>query len=183
MKMLKNVAAVAMAGVMIMSAAGCKALKIEKVSSGDFTSAVEDNTGIELNEYSYEGIENLYFYNDWYYIDYFEYEDADEAKDVFEDAYDSFDSAKSHNDFSGSSKYVCVNDYGYFLFNGEVEGSGFIAPLSDEYESIASSLDGDVYGGVFWADDMIMVVITRSDDKEDKDYINAILSDLGYPKP
>ncbi|MBO4636575.1 MAG: hypothetical protein J5685_05440 [Clostridiales bacterium] len=183
MKAFKTIGAAALAGAMMLSMAGCSSVKIEKKSMKDFESAVEDNTEIDLNEYSYDNCENLYFYNDWYYIDYFEFNDADEAEDAYDDAFDSFSSNKDHNDYSGSSRNLSTNDYKYFLFNGEIDGSGFFAPLSDEYESIAGSIDGDVYGGVYWVEDTVIVVMVRSHESDDKGYINAILSDLGYPHP
>ena len=182
MKTVKTIVATALAGVMLFSMAGCSVKKIEPVSSSKFNSACSEYD-VELDEYAEEGYENLYFYNQYYYIDYFSYTDADAAEDLYEDAYGSFDHAKSGNDFSGTSRFVSMDDFKYMLFNGNSDTDGLFEPLSDFYESLGGELDGYVYGGIFWADDMIIVCVTTSSDKEDKDLINNILSEIGYPHP
>ncbi|MBO4636574.1 MAG: hypothetical protein J5685_05435, partial [Clostridiales bacterium] len=108
MKKLKSVVALVLVGASMMSLAGC-AKKIEPLKKKDFKDALENALDIDDDDYSdYDGsdYDNVWYYEDKYFIDYYQYDDEDDAADWFEDVYDDYEDMIDDKDFSGRHRAV-----------------------------------------------------------------------------
>ena len=72
-------------------------------------------------------------------------------------------------DFDGRTSSRLTDDEGYILVNGESHSDDFF--------------DDDIYGGIFCKEDVVVIVIVRSDRDRDIDTVNEFLSAIGYPHP
>ena len=87
MKTMKRIIAASLAGIMLMSLAGC-ARKIEPVSSRDFKKAVEEV--FDDDDYgTYGG--SVFVLDDHFAVNFTEFDDEDDARDTWEEALDNFD--------------------------------------------------------------------------------------------
>ena len=169
MKTIRSVVATILVGATMMSLAGC-AKKIEPVKKKDFKTALENALDIDDDEYL-DGDGTVIYMEGKYYIMYRTFEDEDDAADWFEDLYDDFEDAVDDKDFTGKHREVYNENggYGYIVFDGESDGGDM--------------MEGDLYGGIYWAEDTAIYVMATSNKDKYVDGINALLSELGYPKP
>ena len=174
----KKVISVALLGAMALSVAGC-AKKIDPVKKKDFKTAIE--TVIDEDDYYETDNNNIYYYGDNFFIEFYQFDDADNALDTWEDILDSFESMKDHNDFDGRSSFVTTDEYGYIRLNGECEDDDFLTDLSGVV--FLQSGESYYYGGIYYVDDEIIVVMTTKDKDGNREDIDTIISALGYPKP
>ena len=173
MKALRSAVALILVGSTAMSLAGCSK-KIEALSKKDFKNAIEE--ALDLDDDDLAGLStsdpvNIWYYEGKYFIDYYQYEDADDAEERFEDWYDDYEDMIEDKDFEGrhSGVYNENGGYGYILLNGEADDDHFG--------------EDTVYGGIYWADDTFLIILAQSDKDKYVDGINALLAELGYPKP
>lgn len=175
---MKKFLSIAMAGVMMMSLAGCK--KIAYIDDeDDFIDALEDVADIDEDDcYIREDFEN-----EGYDVEisvsasdgklnygYLRFEDADDAAEYFEDEmYDEFRDVVDDGDFDGKYKMKFTSSEGYILMNGEEDGDEF--------------LGGDVYGGIFLKNDVIIVVLSSSTKEKNTSKVDEFLRALGLPTP
>ena len=82
---MKKVISVAVLGAMVLSMTGC-AKKIESVKKGDFKDAIEEAS---IDDYSDNG-SNIYYYGDDFFIEFYEFDDEDDARDCWDDIIDSY---------------------------------------------------------------------------------------------
>ncbi len=174
---LKKVISVALLGAMALSIAGC-AKKIESIKAKDFKNAIEEV--IDEDDYSDLG-DNIYYYGDNMFIDFYEFEDADDATDTWEDILDSYNDMTDDKKFDGSRRLVNTSNYGYILLDGECDDKNFLSDLSNVY--FLQSGRSYYYGGIFFVDDEIIVVMTTKDKDGNREDIDTILAAMGYPKP
>lgn len=180
MKKFKALAAGLMAGVMLLSLAGCANFKATDKKS--FEKALEDELDLDEDDdyYVYEDdytwIDDcdtaIYGYDGRCYYVFLEFDDPEDAFDYFEDVYyDDFEDMIKDKDFEGKHA-MSINEKastGYMTFDGESDSDDFY--------------DDDIYGGVYCKDGIIVVAIAVSDKNSDKEDINAFLKAIGYPKP
>ena len=172
-KILTNVVSVVLIAGMALSIASC-GKKIEPVKAKDFKKALEESFDIDDDEYTeYEGSDytNIYYYEHDYWIDYYQFDDEDDAFDRFDDWYDAYEDVVDGKDFSGKHRsfYNEKAGYGYILLNGESEDNDFV--------------DDKVYGGIYWSGDTFIIILVTSDKDKYVDNVTALIRALGYPKP
>lgn len=172
-KVLTNVVSVILIASMGLSVSGC-AGKIKPVAKKDFKKALEESFDIDDDDYTdYKGsdYDNVWYVEHDYYVEYYQFDDEDDAMDMFDEFYDRYEDMVDDKDFKGRHRSV-VNDkkaYGYILLKGESDDDDFF--------------DGDIYGGIYWVDDTIIIVLVSSDKDKYVDNITAMIRALGYPKP
>lgn len=172
MKVLKTVVCSALVATMLFCMVGC--VSVKAVKKKDFKNALEDVADIDDDEYyEYHDYNSdidytVFAYEGNAYYDYSIYGDKDDALDAFEDIYDDFQDMKEDKDFDGSLRMGLSGSTGYILFNGEADDRDY---------------DGDMYGGIYLKDDVVIIVYAHSDRKSDIKVINAFLSAIGLPKP
>ena len=172
-KILTSVVSVVLIASMGLSIAGC-AKKIKPIKGKDFKNALEEVFDIDDDDYTeYKGSDytDIYYYEHDYFIEYYQFDDADDAFDRFDDLYDSYEDMIEDKDFTGRHRAVYneKGGYGYILLNGESEDNDFI--------------DDDVYGGIYWVDDTLVYVLVTSDKDKYVDNVSAMIRAIGYPKP
>lgn len=172
-KAIKSIVSITLLASMAFSMAGC-AKKITPVKKNDFKDAIEEVFDIDDDDYwEYDGDDytSISYYDHDYYVVMYQYDDADDALDDFEDIYDNYEDMVEDKEFKGKKKAVFNEKagYGYIVLNGESESDDFY--------------DDDIYGGIYWADDTVIVVLVLSDKDKYTENIDAVISALGYPKP
>ena len=169
-KFVKSLVSTMLIGSMLFSFAGCS-VKFDAVKAKDFKKALEDAMDIDDDDYSdydWDDSRNIWYYHKDIRIDYYQFDDADDAYDYFEDLYDEWEDTLDDGDFDGKHKEKFKDDAtsGYILLNGESDNDDF-------YE-------GDIYGGIYFVDDIIIIAVCRSDKQKDMDKIDALLDAIGY---
>jgi len=167
MKNLKKAVAITLIGAMLLPLAGC-GKKIEPVRARDFEAAIEEV--FDDDEYmSYDG--SVFVSDDDFVIGYMKFEDEDDALDSWEDFIDDYEDMLDHKKFDGRHVFVNRDTYGYILLNGENSDRNF------------AEGKGYYYGGIYFTEDVLIVVITTDDRDASRQDVNTILNALGYPKP
>ena len=167
MKSLKKIVAATLVGAMLLPLAGC-AKKIERIRAKDFEDALEEV--FDDDEYgSYSG--TVYVFEDHYSIAFTTMDDDDDARDEWEDILEEFEDMKDDKDFDGRYRMVDRGTYGYIILNGECDDSHFLNGR------------GYYYGGVFYVEDELFIIVTDKDKDDYRDDIDTILRALGLPRP
>ena len=83
--------------------------------------------------------------------------------------YDDYQDMMDDKDFEGRTSSRLTDTEGYILLNGECDGDGIF--------------DDDIYGGIYCKEDVVVIVLVRSDRDRDIDTINEFLRAIGYPHP
>jgi len=178
MKKFKALGAGLMAGIMLLSVAGCVSFKATDKKT--FESALEDALDLEEDEDYWEVEDDyiwiddcdtyVYGYDGNCYYAFLEFDKAEDAADYFDDYYyDDFEDMIKDKDFDGNYKMSFDGKTsGYIIFNGEAD---------------SDFADDDIYGGVYCKDGVVVVAYALSDKKSDIEDINAFLKAIGYPKP
>lgn len=175
--MKKKVISVALVGAMALSIAGC-AKKIETVKAGDFRDALEEV--MDDDDYT-DANDNIYCYGDNFFIEFYEFGDEDDAADAWDDIYDTYEDMTDGGDFSGKRKTVTTGSFGYILLDGECEDEDFLTGVSGV--QFLNGGENYYYGGIFYVEDQIIIVMTTKDKDGNREDIDTILNALGYPKP
>lgn len=171
---IKRIASVAVIGSMLFSFVGCAKIKAYDKKE------VKD---ILKNELDLKDDKDYYTY-DWddyksfsgsngkanFYIRI--YEDADDAQDVFEDYLDDIEDDKDDKVLDGKIKISSGKTSGYITFSGEANDDGDFF-IEDEY----------YYGGIYWADNMIIVVCAEKDKDTAREDVTAFLRAFKLPRP
>lgn len=176
MRKIKSILAVVLVACMMLSVASC-AKSVKKVDKDKFEAALEkvkiddddlyENKNGTRDGYDYDRTISAYDGNCIYV--YIEFEDADECKEYFDDEiYDEFEDLKKDKDFDGKLQMHTGAHSGYVIFNGEADGD---------------DVDGDVYGGIYFRDNVLVMVMCYSDKKSDIEDIQTVLKALGLPRP
>ncbi len=173
MKNVKKVLSVAMVASMVFSMTAC-GKSFKAISKKDFKKGLK---AIELDEDMEELEDDLEYYgfDDTEYVAmaeddeqmyiFIEFEDAEVAKEYFEDEfYDDFEDAIEDEDIDGKYSYKISDNSGYILVNGEND-------------------DEEMYGGIFFKDNILVAAVADSTKKSDMKDIDAFLEEIGYPKP
>ena len=175
MKMMKKVISVVLLGAMTLSIAGC-GKNYQVVSKKDFTNALEDVCDLDEDDwYDYttyysHSEHDIDCYDGDFHFEWIQFDRNKHAMDFFEDRfYDSYQDMMDDKDFDGRTPSRLTDDQGYILLNGESHSDDFF--------------DDDVYGGIFCKEDVVVIVLVRSDRDRDIDTINEFLRAIGYPHP
>lgn len=153
------------------------------VTEAQFTAVLEDELGLE-EDYDFY-VDHTPGDIDYYefdamvqgtsgscYFAYIEFVDEEEATEYFEDeVYDVIDDMIYDNDFDGDYSM----NFNYREYAGYVTVDGY--SYSDDF------LYGDVYGGVYLKDNILVLVMANSDDESSRSAIDTLLRDIGYPMP
>ena len=167
MKNVKKVVAAVLTGAMLLPLAGC-AKKIERIKARDFENAIEEV--FDDDDYSsYDGL--IYVIDDDYIITFATLDDDDDARDRWEDILDDFDDMKDDKKFDGRTVRVDREEYGYILLNGESSDRHFMNGRCY------------AYGGIFYVEDEVFVILTNKDKDSYREDIDTILRALGLPRP
>ena len=174
MKKVKSIISVALIGSMLLGFAGCAKVKaydkkeIKAILKDDLEIKKDDIRDGESKDYEYViseyGKAGIYCYI---------YEDEDDAADDFEDLYDDYSDDFDDGVFEGSHKMKLSKTNGYIVFDGEGTDDDGECFYEDEY----------YYGGIFFADNMIIQVATYKDKDSAREDVDAVLKEFGFPKP
>lgn len=172
-KAVKNIVSVVLLACMAFSLASC-GKKISPVKKKDFKSALEDSFDIDEDDYSdydWDDYDYISYLDHDYYVVLRQYDDADDALDEFENIYDDYEDMVDDKEFKGKRSAVFNEKagYGYILLNGESDSEDFF--------------DDDIYGGIYWTEDEIIIVIVLSDKDKYTENVDAMLKAIGYPRP
>lgn len=172
-KAIKNIVSVVLLASMALSIAGC-AKKIEPVKKKDFKDALEEVFDIDdddYRDYDWDDYENIYYYDHDTRVEMYQYDDEEDALDLFEDIYDDYEDMIEDKEFKGKKRAVFNENggYGYILLDGVTD--------ADEFG------DDDFYGGIYWSGDTIIYVYVLSDKDKYTKQIDEFLNVIGYPKP
>ena len=172
-KVLTSIVSVVLIASMGLSVAGC-AKKIKPVTKKDFKKALEETFDIDDDDYGdYDGDDYVHIsYGDHDYdVEFYQFDDDDDAFDMFDDLYDAYEDMIEDKDFTGKHRAVYNEKaaYGYILLNGEADDKHFF--------------DDDIYGGIYWSGDTIIIVLVTSDKDKYVDNVSTMIRAIGYPKP
>ena len=175
MKMMKKVISVALLGAMAFSIAGC-GKNYQVVSKKDFTNALEDVCDLDEDDwYDYttyysHSEHDIDCYDGDFHYEWIQFDSNSHAMDFFEDHfYDDYEDMMDDKDFDGRTSSRLTDTEGYILLNGECDGDG--------------TFDDDLYGGIYCKEDVVVIVLVRSDRDRDIETVNEFLSAIGYPHP
>lgn len=174
MKMMRKAVSVVLVGAMVLSIAGC-GKNYDVVSQRDFEGALEDVAGLDEDDwYDYttyysHSEHDIDCYDGDLHYEWIEFDSNKHAMDFFEDIYDGFEEMREDDDFEGRCSYALTDETGYILVNGESS--------SDEF------YDDDVYGGIFCKEEVVVIVMARSDRDRDITAVDDFLRAIGYPHP
>lgn len=174
MKKVKSFISVVLIGSMLFALAGCA--KVKAYDKKEFKNILKDELGIkkdDIREYEYDDEEYLSAENGKAFISVTFYEDADDAAEAFEDIYDDFSDDFDDGLFDGSHKMKSSDTNGYIIFDGTGNDDDAERFSEDEY----------AYGGIFFADNMVVIVGTDKDKDSAREDVDEVLSALGFPKP
>ena len=153
------------------------------VSESRFISVLEDELGMEescdILVFDEPGDIDYYEYDTFVsgiygpcFFAYVEFTDEEEASDFFEDRiYDVFDDMIDDNDFDGDHNM----NFNYREYAGYVTVDGY--SYSDEF------MYGDLYGGVYCKDNIVVMVMANSDEASYREDVDNVLREIGYPLP
>lgn len=174
MKGLKGLVSVLLIGAMAFSICACGSVK--EIAGKDFKSIIKDTMDCDKSDlYEYEDSYYDYIESEIYYggedsnkydISYTEYEDEEAAKYAFERMVMNYEFYKKHDNIDGKIK-IASN---YIVIDAEVE-YGYDADKTD------------IYGGMYLAGNCIIDVTTNTGKDKDKDVIDDVIKELGFPKP
>ena len=200
MKRFKNVVAVTLAFAMAFSLIGCGKAKdiddedekeeVEEETSGngmedlikDFPGTASERLGIsedDINEYDPSEMHNDHAFEGAYYvcagsdmpaIECAVYDDPDEARETFEEYYSNFNEQFNEDNFDGDYECFFEDDQGYIVIDGSNSGTRI---FGDRFAT------GDVYAGVYFEDNTVIVIMPRND--VDNSTVEDVISDLGLP--
>ncbi len=171
---IKGFTSVLLIGSMLFSIAGCG--RVKAYDKKEVKSILKDDLGLKDDKDYY-----TYDWDDYYVFTGSNgkssfriaiYEDEDDAADEFEDLLDNFQDDKDDDCFSGRSRYVSGKSSGYIVLNGEADDDGDFF-TEDEY----------YYGGIYWADNMIIWVLADKDKDNAREDVRAFLKAFGLPRP
>ncbi len=123
------------------------------------------------NEHAFEGVYYICGGNDMPRIECAVYDDPDEAREVFEEYYTTFNEQFREENFHG--EYLCFYEdiRGYIVINGSDSGTHI---FGDRYAS-----GSEVYAGVYYEDNAVILIMPRND--VDNSTVEDVISDLGLP--
>lgn len=172
MKKIKGTVATLLIASMALSIAACGSVK--EVAPKDFKTAVKEILDCDKDDIAesdgYDYIESIIKYKgedyDKYDIELTEYDDEEAAQYIFDSRVMTMNFLKDHNGIEGKSK-IAKN---YITFDAE------ITPYYDGDSE-------DAYGGVYLAKNYIIEISTSTGKDKDKDVIDDLLKEIGYPRP
>ena len=148
----------------------------------DFGGTLQDKLGASADEIrtsdaseipnanAYEGTYYIYTNGDMPSVESRVYDNADEAREAFEETYEIFTQAFGDG-FDGECQYALDDNSGYIVVDGSLAGSNI---FGGRYMS-----GEELYAGLYYYDNAVMVVMPRNDagnaDVEDT------ISRLGLP--
>lgn len=97
------------------------------------------------------------------------YDNADEAREYFEDCYDSF--TESFSGENCEAEYLLEDDYGYIVVDGSISGC---QTFGNRY-----STGAEIYAGIYYAENTIVVIMPRNDISNGE--VEEVISHLGLP--
>lgn len=175
MKSFKKFMSVALVASMALSFTGCgksfKAINKKDFEKGLKAIKLDD----DMLEYEDESVSS-FLYDDAEYAAmatdddqmymFIEFEDEEAAKECFEEEfYEDLEDALEDEEFDGKESHKLKKTSGYIIINGDNEE------------------EGDVYGGIYLKDNIMVVALAHSTKKSDKKDVDAFLKEIGYPKP
>ena len=164
MKTMKKVFAVVLVGAMGLSLAACGGKKAKQITAKEFkkTMKAEDYTVSDGHDDDYEEYLIAVDEDQEIQVNYYLFEDADDAKDYFDEGVDTMKEWKDEDDLDGSVKK---------------SGNKFVADLSGEDD------DGDE-GGIYLvcvrSGEMVITATTYETDSKTKKKVDAIIDKLCY---
>ncbi|MCQ2528348.1 MAG: hypothetical protein MJ108_04430 [Saccharofermentans sp.] len=175
MKKIKTIVSGLLIGAMMMSFAGCASVKArdKKEVKDILKEKLELKKDKDFKNRSYDDYDYFYGESGKAYFSIYIYDDEDDAADVFDDLYDSYEDDLEDDVFDGKIKLKSSDTSGYVTFKGECTDDDAECFLEDEY----------YYGGVYYADNMVIRVSASKDKDNARDDVNAFLKAFGLPKP
>lgn len=122
------------------------------------------------NANAYEGTYYIYTDGDMPSVECRVYDNADEARESFEEIYDIFTQAYGEN-FDGECQYALNDNSGYIVVDGSLAGSNI---FGGRYMS-----GEELYAGLYYYDNAVMVVMPRNDAGNSD--VEDTISRLGLP--
>ena len=163
---IKSFLSVTLVASMLFSLTACAGVK--EYDKKEVKSILKDELDLKADDdfYSYDWDDYESFYGSYGKASFrvYIYDDEDDALDFFEDLVDDV--------FSGRTKCVTSKTSGYITFSGEADDDGDFFS-EDEY----------YYGGIYYADNMIIRVSAQKDKDSARDDVNAFCKAFGLPKP
>lgn len=140
--------------------------RLRPITLDEFENAISNRNSSNYMSYDAgDEYEAMYFGDDYnVMIYYMAYDDADDASDFFEDTYDELEDSIADDEFDGTYDLEFDGNYGYMIFDGEMDGSY-------------------LYGGIYLTDNVIIYAIATSNSASDKEEVDEFLTAIGYPLP
>ena len=162
MKNLKKLTALALIGAMVLSLAGCGE---KKITGKEFKKILkdEDFEVIEGDDDDYEENYTAISEDGDVIIQYYLFEDKDDAKDDFEDGYEDLKDAKDDDEFEGTLKK-----------------SGNRSTVKGEFDDNKMYGDSELYMVCIRVDEMMIVALTADTSKSAVKDVDEALKALGY---
>ncbi|MCQ2528349.1 MAG: hypothetical protein MJ108_04435 [Saccharofermentans sp.] len=146
--------------------------KVEEWSIDDFEDFLDDYTDGDYFDRDYDNCYGLLSDSGDVVINYRWYDDEDDAEDYFDVAYSGFEEDFDDDLFDGKHDMKRSGSQGYVVLAGEGEDDG-----SWIYE------DQYFYGGVYYADHMVVTIITTRDKDKAREHVDEVLKELNFPRP
>ena len=188
MKKLRAVTAAVLAFATTLSIAGCSNFKV--IDDEDvFFDALDEAVGIDDDETYHwkktevngDDVEYIIYAQDGdNFYTYIRFEEADDAMDFFEEAYDDFEDVIKDKDFEGSHSMSMNKTRGMILFDGDLDDNSEIMLYS---RSLYNYDDLEIYGGVYVNQNVYIEVFTVNGSKRDREKVDMFLKEIGFPKP
>ena len=182
MKIRKFVVTAAVcACVMAVSGCGAKPDAMAQLAQ-DFGGTLQDKLGASADEINatdasqmhnanaYEGTYYIYTNGDMPDVESRVYDNADEAREYFEEIYDIFSQAFGSG-FDGDCQYALNDNSGYIVVDGSLAGCNI---FGDRYMR-----GEEIYAGLYYYDNAVMVVMPRNDAGNSD--VEDTISRLGLP--
>ena len=164
MKTMKKVFAVVLVGAMALSLCACGGKKAKQLTAKEFkkTMKAEDYTVTNGDDDDFEEYLVAVDEDGEIQVNYYLFEDSDDAKDFFDEGVDSMKELKDEEDLDGSVKK---------------SGTKFVADLSGEDD------EGEEYGMYLVcvrSGEMVITATTNETDSKTKKKVDAIVDTLCY---
>lgn len=174
MKKIKTLVSALIIGSMLFSLAGCA--KVKAYDKKEIKAILKDDLGIKKDDIGeYESGDDVVIYTESgkANIRVVIYDDEDDAADAFEDYYDDLMDDFDDDLFDGSHKGKSSDTTGYIVFDGTGNDDDANMFSEDEY----------AYGGIYFCDNMLVIIGTDKDKDSARDDVDEVLSAFGFPKP
>ena len=180
---IRNLVITSVVCALVLAVSGCGAKNNAMAEiAQDFGGTLQDKLGASADDIHSEDaseFHNANAYEGTYYIctdsdmptlESRVYNDADEAREYFEEIYDIFTQAFGDG-FDGDCQYALNDNSGYIVVDGSLSGSNI---FGDRYMS-----GEELYAGLYYYDNAVIVIAPRNDAGNSE--VEDVISRLGLP--